>query len=144
MNTPTSHRARQSLPLYQGVQSAWPWPLFAALIGLTVAAFLVHLLCRPALRLSQATLRYQQTGCVAEFEATNNTNQPVTTRVLVTFGLLANEGPSYDELGRSEVVVTLTPRQNKWITCGFSPQHSRFPYPNTTRAELLTSTSLCR
>ena len=115
------------------------WRLWAALVAAFLLALVAHYAFEPDLGLSPITLSVRDNTWTASFQATNNTDTPVTAVLHVILGAgsgdKGKQRPVHADIAREALTVSLAPRERKTVTCDF-PLPVPFRRPNAVRIEV--------
>ena len=135
----------RGIPPAGSTRRPWPWRFWGACVLAFVATLIAHFAFKPALAITPATVLRLGDICTVAFEATNNINQPASASLLVIIGCGTPGGdsspPTYHELARKTMAVTLAPKETKSLTCDLplvidpGPHHA-IPTPNDVRVEI--------
>ena len=99
----------------------WPWKLWSAIVviaGLYVAACWMF---KSAIEFSHPELSYHDATCVAQFEATNHTNNRMDAEIRVILGNIVSGSKTkhlgYTEFAHKTLSVSFMPREKKSLVC---------------------------
>ena len=116
ISTPATQAKRRS--------ESWPWKMWLAIIVVFVFCVAAYWFFKPALEFSLPELSYHDGICVAQFDATNHTDNRVDADLRVVVGGItmgSEVSPrSYTEFAHKTFSVSLAPREKKRLICNIT------------------------
>ena len=100
---------------------SWPWKMWLAIVVAFALCVTAYWMLKPALEFSRPELSYHDGICVAQFDATNHTDNRVDADLRVVVGTITmgdDVSPrSYREFAHKTVSVSFVPREKKSVVC---------------------------
>ena len=115
-----------SVPAAQSKRTSdsWPWKVWLALIVAFVLCAAAYWIFKPALEFSRPELSYHDGICVAQFDATNHSDNRVDANIRVVIGNNVSGSKTkhlgYTEFAHEILSVALGPREKKSLVCNIA------------------------
>ena len=102
----------------------WPWKMWLAIVVVFALCVAAYWIFKPEIEFSHPELSYHDGNCLAQFDATNHTDDQVNADIRVVVGGITmgdDVSPrSYREYAHQMISVSLLPREKKSLVCSLT------------------------